>query len=97
MASNQGHCSECDPLTECSEEEEMKEAPQNQCREREKRRERGMRVALFFTAEELQERRKHAMQVGKVMGDVAVTRVRLNISDSLTPSGCFCHKLPFLF
>lgn len=31
MAPNQGHCSECDPLTECSEEEQKKEAPQDRC------------------------------------------------------------------
>lgn len=64
----------------------MKEAPQNQCRERETSREGDESCTVFFTAEELQERRKHAMQVGKVIGDVAGTRVRLNISDSLTPS-----------
>lgn len=36
LASKQGHCSECDPLTRCSEEEEKKGALHDQCRERER-------------------------------------------------------------
>lgn len=40
LASKQGHCSECDPLTRCSEEEEKKGALHDQCRERERERHR---------------------------------------------------------
>lgn len=58
MASNQGHCSECDPLTECREEEEKKGAPHDQCREREGERERQgekeRELHSVFSAEELE-------------------------------------------
>lgn len=81
----------------------MKEAPQNQCRERETSREGwggDDSCTVFFTAEGLQERRKHAMQVGKVIGDVADTRVRLNISNSLKrsdiqPASVISSPFPF--
>ena len=54
MASKQGHCSECDPLTRCSEEEEKKGALHDQCRERERERERERVSQLLsvFSAEE---------------------------------------------
>lgn len=81
VASNQGHCSECDPLSRCSEEEEKKGASHDQCREtrgdtRERERERERLGSTVFSqrrslaaSEETQRRYVPGclLQVGKVM------------------------------
>lgn len=61
MGTNQGHCSECDPLTGCREEEEKKGAPPDQHRERERGggrgqrgRRRGRELLRVSSAEELE-------------------------------------------